>query len=76
MRPVTRTSDLKHKVLNDYNLVVARIFEEYSRTDSVEAKAALLRLEDFIHDRAFSLRQHTSKTSSTKAAESTLTLDL
>jgi hypothetical protein len=76
MRPVTSTSDLKHKVLNDYNLMVARIFEEYSRANSDEAKAALLRLEDYIHDRASSLRQHTSKRPSTEAAESTLTLDL
>jgi hypothetical protein len=76
MRPVTSTLDLKHKVLNDYNLMVARIFEEYSRTDSAEAKAALLRLEDYIHDRASSLRRHTARRPSTEAADSTLPLDL
>jgi hypothetical protein len=76
MPPVASTSDLKHKVLNDYNLVVARIFEEYSRTDSADAKAALLRLEDFIHDRASSLRQQATKRPSTEVADSTLTPDL
>ncbi len=76
MRRVTRTSDLKHKVLNDYNLVIARIFEEYVRTDSAEFKAALLRIEDLIHDRASSLRQHTQKQPSADSAPSSLTLGL
>jgi two-component sensor histidine kinase len=59
MRRVTKTSDLKHKVLNDYNLVVACIFLECSRTDSAEVKAALSRVENFVHDLASSLREHT-----------------
>jgi hypothetical protein len=57
MPPNATTPDLKHKVLNDYNLVVACISKEYSRTESAEVKAALLRVEDLIHDRASSLRQ-------------------
>jgi hypothetical protein len=58
MRPVTRTFDLKHKVLNDYSFVVACITKEYSGTESAEVKAALLRVENLIHACASSLRQH------------------
>lgn len=47
---------LRHKVLNDYQAVIACILREEGRAPSREVKDALSRVADCVHEMASSLR--------------------
>ena len=49
-------AQLRHRVLNDYQAVIACIFEEGAAATSPEVKEALSRVADCIHELASSLR--------------------
>lgn len=50
-------AQLRHKVINDYQAVIACIFDEGVRSPSPEVKEALSRVADCVHELAFSLRR-------------------
>ena len=52
----TETDELRHKVLNDYNAVIACIVQESASTENMEVKAALSRVADCVYQLASSLR--------------------
>ena len=58
--PADDLAYLRHKVLNDYQAIVACIFDEGCRTTSAEVKDALLRVADRVQELASSLRQSES----------------
>ena len=49
-------TQLRHKVSNDYQAVIACIFDEDVRSTSPEVKEALSRVADCVHELASSLR--------------------
>jgi hypothetical protein len=51
------TTSLRHRVLNDYNAVIACIFAECSRTTCDEVKEALSRVAECVYDLASSFRE-------------------
>ena len=48
---------LRHKVLNDYQAIIACIFDEGVRSPRPEVQAALTRVADCVHELASSLRR-------------------
>ncbi len=54
----TPISQFQHKVLNDYNAVIACIFAESSRIESAEVREALSRIADCVHELASSVRDY------------------
>lgn len=50
-------AQLRHMVLNDYQAVIACIFDEGARATSPEVTEALSRVADCVHELASSLRQ-------------------
>jgi hypothetical protein len=60
LTPVRSESDqLRHRVLNDYNAVIACIFAESASSDSEEVKSALTRVADCVYELAGALRRDT-----------------
>lgn len=49
-------AQLRHKVINDYQTVIACIFEESVRSPSPEVNEALSRVAECVHELASSLR--------------------